>query len=374
MSSITVSAVPIHQSGKSSYLCQFTMSELADLFKDNDPKLPIEERHQRPRSERRSGEIADYILENYTKKSPFILPPIVASMDSEKFVYNAGDGELTIDLESSRLLINDGQHRHRGIQIALNENGAIADQQVGVWIIPDVKLSHAQQIFSDINKNAKPSSKSLNLIFDHRNVDVALSKDIKNKVLLFQKFTETEKGQATKGKLFVFVALHKANCLLNEALVDKGIVGSAQVPYIVAFWSVLSSIIPEWKFVADFVEEADGSDIAMQNLYSQMEETKKATIAFHNGLIGCFGKIGAEIFAHLDKGSQTYFDYLEENLSPLAEFDFSKNNPVLTENGIVVLGAKDKLRAVNSTASRQVLLELLKQEIGLAPKQLELIK
>jgi hypothetical protein len=150
------------------------------------------------------------------------------------------------------------------------------------------------------------------------------------------------------------------------------------VPYIVAFWNILSSVIPEWKFVADFVEEADGSDIAIQNLFEKMEETKKQTIAFHNGLIGCFGKIGAELISRPDLNLayliNCHFEYFEKALSPLAEFNFSKDNPVLTQNGIVVLGAKEKLRAVNSTASRQVLLELLKQEIGLAPKQLDLIK
>jgi DNA sulfur modification protein DndB len=344
------------------------MSEVAEVFPDPDNEISIEERHQRNRSERRSGEIADYILENFTKKTPYVLPPIVASLDGDKLAFKGG--ALEFDPNTSRLLINDGQHRHRGIQIALNENPLIADQEVGVWIIPDVNLTCAQQIFSDINKNAKAPSKSLNLIFDHRSTDVALSKAIKNKVNLFRLFTETEKGQASKGKLFVFVSLHKANCFLNEALVEKGIMGDAQTSYLISFWNMLCSIVPEWQFVSDFLDDCSGSEIAMESLFNQMEDIKKNSIAFHNGLIGCFGRIGAELFTKIDLSSSDYFEALENRLLPLKDFNFNKDNPVLRDNGIVVVGAKDKLRAVNSASSRKVLLDILRQQIGLVPRQM----
>jgi DNA sulfur modification protein DndB len=359
-------AVPLKQSEKSTYLCTVTFKEVAEIFGLADSTTDVEKRHQRPCSERRAGEVADYILNNYAAGHSYVLPPIVASL-GDKFTYK--DGFILFD-QKTEILINDGQHRHRGIQIAINENPQLEDQEIGVWLIPDVGLIQAQQIFSDINKNAKTPPRSLNLIFDHRSTDVLLTKRVKNSVKLFSQFTESEKGQATKGKLFVFAALHKAVCYMNDALVDRGILADKQTPMIVSFWNNLCNSIPQWEAIANYLEEADGSEIALQKLYTDLEITKKETIAFHNGLIGCLGRIGAEMIQKMPDNEQ-YFDYFEKRLSPLSSFDFSKNNYQFTQKGIVVVGAKDRLRAVNSTSSRQELLLLLRQHLKLAPKQLE---
>ncbi len=67
------------------------------------------------------------------------------------------------------LLINDGQHRRKGIEHALLRNPRLRDETITVTIFFDQGLERSQQMFADINgKQVKPSS-AINALYDRRN-------------------------------------------------------------------------------------------------------------------------------------------------------------------------------------------------------------
>ncbi len=157
------------QAGKEFFTATVAFKYLVRLFRFDDESVPAELRAQRNLSEARAKGIADYILANPTS---YVLPAITASCDKGMAFQSLDDsygvGLLQIPIDSM-LLINDGQHRRKGIELALQENPSLADQSVSVTMFYDGGLLKSQQMFSDINSNACKPSGSLNALYDLRN-------------------------------------------------------------------------------------------------------------------------------------------------------------------------------------------------------------
>ena len=155
MSKITIPAVPCKQNGKTCYQVVVTFDQVSKIFTNVDESLPASERHQRKINKTRVANITGYLVDNFEDGS-YIIPPLVASISHDNLEYK--DGKLTF-YDTSNILINDGQHRQRGIIEAVSEIGErfpqIKKEEIGVMLIPNVDLISAQQICSDINKNAK---------------------------------------------------------------------------------------------------------------------------------------------------------------------------------------------------------------------------
>lgn len=119
--------------------------------------MPAELRAQRNLNETRAKAIANYILSN----PDYVLPAITASCDASMTFDLLNEqhavGLLQIPLDAT-LLINDGQHRRRGIEIALQDNPSLADHAVSVTIFYDRGLHASQQMFADINSNVSVRS------------------------------------------------------------------------------------------------------------------------------------------------------------------------------------------------------------------------
>src|SRR5258708_20428819 len=76
-------------------------------------------------------------------------------------------GILNLPMEAD-LLINDGQHRRAGIAAALDEDPTIGEDTISVVLFPFENHDRAQQMFSDLNRTAQATTKSLNILYDHR--------------------------------------------------------------------------------------------------------------------------------------------------------------------------------------------------------------
>lgn len=159
------------QAGNEFYTAQIPFKYLVKLFRFDEDTLPPEARAQRNLNERHARDIADYIVEN---RHEYVLPAITASVSSEMAfeglqVSGAGArvGVLHIPMDAV-MLINDGQHRRRGIELALESMPMLGEETVCVTLFFDQGLQRSQQMFADINANAKKPSSSLSALYDKR--------------------------------------------------------------------------------------------------------------------------------------------------------------------------------------------------------------
>ena len=85
--------------------------------------------------------------------------PFEQSEDCENWGYVLLDGTETL-----RTL--DGQHRLVAIKEALKESPTLAAEKISVILIPHISIKRSQQLFSDLNRNAKPTTKAINVLFE----------------------------------------------------------------------------------------------------------------------------------------------------------------------------------------------------------------
>lgn len=128
---------------------------LSKLFVFNNEELPPELRAQRVLNKARIPAMCDYIIKNPTS---YVFSALTASVDGDILFTPLSKehptlGTITIDF-SSKLLINDGQHRRAAIEAALKINPDLKYEHIPVVLYHDLGLKRAQQMFSDLNKFA----------------------------------------------------------------------------------------------------------------------------------------------------------------------------------------------------------------------------
>jgi DNA sulfur modification protein DndB len=85
-----------------------------------------------------------------------------------------------------RLFPADGQHRAMAGRSAIRDNAELAKEEVPVVLVPYDSADQVRQLFSDLNLNAKPVSKTTGLDFETRNPIALLAKAVSRTVPLFQ--------------------------------------------------------------------------------------------------------------------------------------------------------------------------------------------
>jgi DNA sulfur modification protein DndB len=120
-------------------------------------------------------------------------------------------GQLRIDMGAT-ILINDGQHRRAAIEEAITERPTLGDETISVVVFADRGLKRSQQMFADLNTHAVRPTKSIKLLYDHRNALAGLSRDVVSVIPLFRDFTsfDTTSISNRSTRLFTFSSLHQA--------------------------------------------------------------------------------------------------------------------------------------------------------------------
>lgn len=70
----------------------------------------------------------------------------------------------------------DGQHRLKAIQLALQSAPELAKESIAVVFVPHQSIRRSQQLFSDLNRYAKTPSKTLTILFEHREFAAVVAK------------------------------------------------------------------------------------------------------------------------------------------------------------------------------------------------------
>lgn len=254
----TFPAVAGTQAGRAYYVAQVPLGALVRLFRfDEEDVVPAHLRAQRILNERRGEAIGQYMVEN---SSDYVLPAITASVSAE-MAFEAVDvtgaagsvGLLHIPMEAT-LLINDGQHRRRGIELAIKERPALAKETIAVTIYYDQGLERSQQMFADINgKQVKPSS-AINALYDRRNPFNTWVLDVIGKLPGISTRIDMENSSvaAKSHKLWSLVAFKKSLSLLT-GVTEKSI-GELEpaklneiTAFVLRFFEECADRIPSWR-------------------------------------------------------------------------------------------------------------------------------
>lgn len=273
------------QAGKDFFTATVPFKCLVQMFRFDDEYVPAALRAQRNLNEVRAKAIANYIQDN---PSTYVLPAITASCDSSmSFQPLSAEyevGLLHIPLDAC-LLINDGQHRRRGIELALQENPALADHAVSITLFFDQGLHASQQMFSDINGNSSRPSGSLSALYDLRNPYSRWILDILDRRPAIKARIDMEASSPPKksSNLWSLVAFHTFINLLtgvNERNVKSLASLDKKTDEVLAFIDALDCI-PLWK--------------SMLNGGMSAEQTREQYVISHAVFLHALGILGAHV-------------------------------------------------------------------------------
>lgn len=370
----TFPAVAGTQAERAYYVAQVPLGALVRLFRfDEEDTVPAHLRAQRVLNERRAEAIGDYLVNN---RSDYVLPAITASVSAEMAfepVHVTGAsgsiGLLHIPMEAT-LLINDGQHRRSGIELAIKKAPALAKETVAVTIYYDQGLERSQQMFADINaKQVKPSS-AINALYDRRNPFNTWVLQVIAKLpgIAARIDMENSSVAAKSYKLWSLVAFKKALSLLT-GLTEKSIVQVEDAKlaeiteFVLKFFAECSERIPDWRqmvtgqIAAIEVREhfVIGHAVWLEGL---------AVFARHALFTGHQVEHG-----RLDEGVIRPDHALWERLEALSKVD-TRKSALMWDRRCVVLGKMQKTSdGVNGTAAQ--LLKLANAELPATMRDLE---
>jgi DNA sulfur modification protein DndB len=244
--------------GKRQYFAtMMALSEIPHLFKFNDwEQFTPELRAQRVLVKARVPEIVKYIVDN---EDNYLFSSITAAYNTEvkfkPFEEGADIGYLEMDLEDAKFLINDGQHRCAAITAALNENPAVGKERISVLLFPWESLERAQQMFTDLNRFVQKTSKSLNILYDHRDVLSSFTMEVTEQVPVFRGMIDKEKLTIPirSEKLFTLSTLYDANEELIGSKLEKPDTQEYKdkLARAISYWKAVCRVIPDWEKVKE---------------------------------------------------------------------------------------------------------------------------
>lgn len=239
------------QAHREYYVAMWTLRMLRQIAVFDGDELSPELRAQRSLNKSRVPEISDYILDN---PESYVFSALTVSIDSQvEFEALPGQdklGVLRVPMDA-RFIINDGQHRRAAISEALDQRPELGHESIAVVFFLDIGLERCQQMFADLNRHAIRPSRSLGLLYDHRNAKAQLAKLVIMKSEFFRDIVDMERSSLARRsrKLFTLSAFHNA-C---ADLVDGQSVGELQedADLCRGYWEAVATRFPAWGQVRE---------------------------------------------------------------------------------------------------------------------------
>lgn len=322
------------------YVSMCPMRLIPKLFVFDNDEIGPELRAQRVLNKTRLPEMAHYILDN---RESYTFSAITASVDSlVKFepLVDQGQGKnlglLHIPM-SAKFIINDGQHRRAAIEMALRENPELGDETIAVVFFLDVGLERCQQMFADLNRHAIRPSKSLGVLYDHRDDIGKLTKLIILRSAFFNDLVDKEHSTLSlkSRKLFTLSAIYNATRSFLENLDDNP--DFQDVDLAAEFWETVAQQFPEWELVRQRKMLAS--------------EVRKDFIHSHGIALQAIGRLGNALIKARPMEWQ-------KDLVKLKDVDWSRSNAGLWE-GRAMLGGRVSKATNNIVLTTNVLKQQL---------------
>lgn len=301
------------QAGREFYVSMCPMRLLPKIFLFDEEELVPELRAQRLINKSRLPDLTRYIVQN---PDSYVFSAITVSIDAEvRFNSISEEGEasrigmLHVPM-SARFIINDGQHRRAAMERALREKPEVGDESIAVVFFLDVGLKRCQQMFADLNRYAIRPSKSLSILYDHRDHTAMLTKALIAKSPMFRDLVELEKTSLStrSRRLFTLSALYHAT---TELLMDWN-EGDPQecAESALSYWEAVASEIGEWQQVR--LGESSAGEVRMDYIHT------------HGVVLQALGRVGNSLMCKHPK-------QWREKIKGLAKVDWRRANSSLWE-------------------------------------------
>jgi len=170
-------------------------------------------------------------------------------------------GELTLD-QGDPLIIIDGQHRLGAIKEAISKDPDLRNESIPIVLFPYLDIEAAQQLFSDLNRTVKKTSKSLDVFFDRRDIVNRVVQKVVDKVSVFHERVDVENISVAKSpdKVFTLAGVYQATKpmikgahkgkLVQQELKRENDNEDEYANFLADAWEFISEQFPEWGKVA----------------------------------------------------------------------------------------------------------------------------
>ena len=297
------------QANSEYFVCMIPLGVLSKIFIEDSSDVLPEFRAQRKLKEQRIPEIRDYIINN---RDSYVFSALAASVDGEVTFFPTREsgniGELEVDMTAT-FLINDGQHRKAAIIEAIEFDESLKDETIALVLYRDKGLARSQQMFTDLNKHAVNTSKSLNTLYDSKDPMAVMTKQVVAQVPFLRKYTDKEKDNLANyaAKLFTLNVFYDVNKRIIKNPVDI----EEETRFLVDFWTTIVVNMSDWN-------DMDKGELSKKEL-------REAYISLRGITLHAFGKLGAYFFSHPQYDIHKY-------LTGLSKIDWSRSNLECWEN------------------------------------------
>lgn len=344
---VSLPAMRGQMGGRTYYATLVKLNAIPMMFKFTDwaGAMP-EDREQRVLNQKRIPDIASYITEN---EDGYIFSSITASYKCEVNFNATGDeglGTLGFDLQSAQFVINDGQHRCAAIAEAIKENPELGEEVISVLLFPYESRGRVQQMFSDLNRFVKKTSKSLDILYDKRDHMSQVVVEVCNKVELFQGMVDKDAVSmpVRSAKLFTLAALYDATDELLQGE-HTSLTQGAQIEKAIDYWTAVSKVMPDW--------------IKVKEGHLMSVDLRQERISSHTVVLRAMGGVGADLMK---------LPNWRDRVSDFGKIDWSKKSPEWQNVCIIansVVSNRQARQATKAYIKRQLALPLSDAETRL---------
>lgn len=334
---ITFPAIRGSQAKKEYYVAMWSLKLLTQITSFDEEGLPPELRAQRTLNKSRIPEISNYILNN---EEGYVLSALTVSINTKtEFEPMPGQdkiGMLRVPFEA-KFIINDGQHRRKAIIEAIKKKPELSNESIAVVIFTNVDLERCQQMFSDLNSNSVKASRSLGLLYDHRNDKAKLAKLVIMKSEIFRDIVDMERSSLAKRsrKLFTLSAFYNACADLINGKATGNLIEDADM--VREFWEETAKQFPAW--------------IKVKEGHLPASEIRESYLHTHGIILQAIGKAGNTLL-------KTCPDTWKKKLKALKNIDWARSNAELWE-GRAIIGGKVSKATTNVTLATNIIKKTL---------------
>jgi DNA sulfur modification protein DndB len=325
----------------------FPFGAIVKLFTIDPEKMPNllpEEKTQRALKKNRVPEIAEYILDHEDYVFSSITVSVSGDIEFEPAAEGADIGILKLPL-GAQFTVNDGQHRVAGIAEALTHDARLENETISVVILPDGGRSRSQQVFSDLNRTVHKTSKSLDILFDHRLPINRITMVCIERVPLF-------KGRIDKERVSLSVNSRQFATLSGVQSATSQLLGEVDEKTTGDDLEFLEyQAVEFWKTVTDLVEP--WADIASGDI--KAHEARASYLSSYALALWAIGSAGASAN---EQDNSSWSD----TMKGLVDVDWRKSNP--DWQGICMAGTEVVTRA----PTRRATADYLRWKLDLGPK------
>ncbi len=277
-----VPALKGHLGGVDFFIITLTLGEVPRYIVGTDPNpdLSPKLRENRRATPARFAEIADYMIRNLYDYRFSAITCTYGKKDTNKTdKWEPADpnapagsagwmlGMLTLD-QQDPLIIVDGQHRLGAIEKAIDLEPELRNDSIAVVLFPYIDLRTNQQLFSDLNRTAKPPTKSQNILFDYRDATNRVVQQVVEKVSVFKERVNLELVSVAKSptEMFTLAGVYQATDPMIKAAYRGGLIKEElrgdnkltnekgnedeYVEFLVDAWEFIAKQFSEWGKVA----------------------------------------------------------------------------------------------------------------------------